>query len=119
MLSREQLAAAYEAALAIVEVVQEERVYLSRAPYGEPQLGRRGVYRSIAGMEGAASPDELTMAMLWVLQLADGAHSLLDVAERAALPFELVQGAAELLRTHDLLEEAPPPRSNSSMRRSD
>jgi aminopeptidase-like protein len=49
------------------------------------------------------------MAMLWVLQLADGAHSLLEVAERAALPFELVQGAAELLCTLELLEEAPPP----------
>ncbi len=109
LLSRERLAAAYEAALAIVEVLQEERVYRSRAPFGEPQLGRRGVYRSIAGMEGAASPDELTMAMLWVLQLADGAHSLLDVAERAALPFERVREAAELLRSHELLEEAPPP----------
>jgi aminopeptidase-like protein len=109
LLSREQLAAAYEAALAIVEVVQEDRVYTSRAPYGEPQLGRRGAYRSLAGAAGGASPDKLTMAMLWVLQLADGAHSLLDVAERAELPFEQVRAAADLLRAHELLEEAPPP----------
>ncbi len=108
LLSRERLAEAYEAALTILEVLQHERIYVNRAPFGEPQLGRRGIYRTLGGALGGAPPDALTMAMLWVLQLADGAHSLLDVAERAGLPFEQVRQAAELLRAHDLLEEAPP-----------
>ena len=34
------------------------------------------------------------MAMLWVLNLSDGDHSLLQVAERAGLPFALVADVA-------------------------
>jgi aminopeptidase-like protein len=44
------------------------------------------------------------MAMLWVLNLSDGAHSLLDIAERAELPFALILRTAELLRKNGLLE---------------
>ena len=36
--------------------------------------------------------------MLWVLNFADGPHSLLDIAERSKLPFEIILGAARLLR---------------------
>ena len=37
------------------------------------------------------------MALLWVLNLSDGRHSLLDVAERAGLPFAAVRAAADAL----------------------
>jgi aminopeptidase-like protein len=41
--------------------------------------------------------------LLWVLNLSDGDHSLLDIARRAALPFDVVRDAAWLLEEHDLL----------------
>ena len=37
------------------------------------------------GGQRSASYDQ--MALLWVLNLADGRHSLLDMAERAGVPF--------------------------------
>ena len=40
-----------------------------------------------------------------MLNLADGEHSLLDVAERAELPFATVAAAADALVEADLLEE--------------
>jgi aminopeptidase-like protein len=43
--------------------------------------------------------------MLWVLNLADGNHSLLDIAEKSGLPFKLISNAAEALLQHDLLAE--------------
>jgi aminopeptidase-like protein len=43
------------------------------------------------------------MAMLWVLNLSDGEHSLLDIAERARTPFRLVAETAELLQANGLL----------------
>ena len=43
------------------------------------------------------------MALLWVLNLSDGAHSLLDIAERSGLDFALIADAAETLAAHDLL----------------
>jgi aminopeptidase-like protein len=45
------------------------------------------------------------MAMLWVLNLSDGDHSLLDIADRASLPFGLVRDAADALAAAELLEE--------------
>jgi aminopeptidase-like protein len=42
--------------------------------------------------------------MLWVLSFSDGTHSLLDVAERAAMPFEVVAEAARTLESVGLLE---------------
>jgi len=43
--------------------------------------------------------------MLWVLNLADGRHTLLDMAERAKIEFELIRRAAEALLATDLLIE--------------
>ena len=62
---------------AIVDVLDGNRTYRTSRPYGEPQLGRRGLYRAIGGTD---IPD-LQLAMLWVLNLSDGEHDLLDIAE--------------------------------------
>jgi aminopeptidase-like protein len=43
------------------------------------------------------------MALLWVLNLSDGTRSLLDVAERARLPFTQVRRAARALEAAGLL----------------
>jgi aminopeptidase-like protein len=46
------------------------------------------------------------MAMLWVLNQSDGSRSLLDIAEKSALPFAAVHKAAAALREHGLLQHA-------------
>jgi len=47
------------------------------------------------------------MAMLWVLNLSDGHHSLLEIAERASISFDVVYEASEVLGHHGLLQEVP------------
>jgi len=49
---------------------------------------------------------DVPLALLWMLNLADGRHSLLDIAERAGMPFEAIARAARLLSEHGLLKEA-------------
>jgi aminopeptidase-like protein len=90
----------------IVAVIDGDAVYRNRNPKGEPQLGRRGLYASMGGQR-AASYDQ--MALLWVLNLADGRHSLLDMAERAGVPFGTIRAAADALVAVDLLEPVPVP----------
>ena len=70
--------------------------YLNRNPMCEPQLGRRGLY---GAMGGAGEGRVHEMALLWVLNLSDGAHSLLDIAERSDLPFESIRKAAASARS--------------------
>ena len=89
----------------IVEVLEGNRRYLNLFPKGEPQLGRRGLYGSIGGRSDA---EERQMAMLWVLNLSDGDHSLLDVAERAGLPFAQVADVAAVLEEAGLLSRTAP-----------
>jgi aminopeptidase-like protein len=91
------------AALVVLDVLERDRTYRSRNPYGEPQLGRRGLYREIS--TGAPRADEASQrALLWVLNQSDGTNSLLDVAERAGLPFAVVAEAADALLDAELLE---------------
>jgi aminopeptidase-like protein len=101
---RESLVDSLEKLWRIVQVIEGDAVYQSRNPKGEPQLGKRGLYRPIGGQKEAGGIDGL--ALLWVLNLADGKHSLLDTAERAGLPFAVIRAAADALLEKDLLTPA-------------
>jgi aminopeptidase-like protein len=106
LITAESLGDSLAATLEILDVLEADRTYVSRNPYGEPQLGRRGLYREVSS--GAPREEEsFQRAILWVLNLADGGHSLLDVAERADLPFAVVADAAAALLEADLIEERP------------
>ena len=54
---------------------------------------------------GPWDTQERQLAMLWVLNLSDGEHSLLDVAERSGLDFGLVAEVAATLEEAQLLAE--------------
>jgi aminopeptidase-like protein len=97
----ERLAESLRACAATMDVLENNRSYCNQSPYGEPQLGRRNLYRSTGG---ASIGDEIS-ARLWVLNFSDGEHSLLDIAERSGMPFAAIQDAAELLRESGLLTE--------------
>src|SRR5207244_4244708 len=55
--------------LEAIEVIEHNSVYFNTKPKGEPQLGRRGLYR---GRNAGTEQREQEMALLWVLNLADG-----------------------------------------------
>jgi aminopeptidase-like protein len=83
----------------VVEILENNGRYVNTHPFGEPQLGRRGLYKKTGG----GPVPEREMAILWTLNLSDGAHSLLDIAERAGLDFWLIRRTAEELRDAGLL----------------
>ena len=83
-------------------VLENNRWYCNQNPKCEPQLGRRGLYRAIGGNRDEKLQET---AMLWVLNLSDGEHTLLDIAEWSGLAFDTVHDAASLLLRHGLLKE--------------
>jgi aminopeptidase-like protein len=87
----------------IFEVLEHNLTYESTNPFCEPALGKRGLYRTTGGN---VSNDN--MARLWVLNLSDGKHSLLDIAERSGLDFATVRAVAVELAEHGLLRAARP-----------
>ena len=50
-------------------------------------------------------PGDEQLAMLWVLNQSDGTTSLLDIAERAGLPFAVIREAARALDDAGLLAD--------------
>ena len=93
------LAGSLATCIAIVDVLELNHTYRSTNLRCEPALGRRGLYRTTGG--GGIGNE--TTAMLWVMNLADGQHSLLDMAERSGLAFAEIANAAATLCAHDLL----------------
>jgi aminopeptidase-like protein len=97
----EQLAGSLRVCAAILDVLENNQRYLNRYPYGEPQLGRRNLYPA-----GSSSPPSTELsARLWVLNLSDARHSLLDIAERSGIAFPEIRRAAEILFEAGLLSK--------------
>lgn len=97
----EKLAQSLRLCASAVQVLEGNGTYRNLKPYCEPQLGKRGLYRATGG---GSLHDEIN-ARLWVLNLSDGEHSLLDIAERSGVPFAAIYDAAKVLRASDLLAE--------------
>lgn len=96
----EHLASSYSLVSKAVAIIENDFHLVSLNPKCEPQLGRRGLFSTLGGdPDGAAK----SMALLWVLNLADGEHTVLDIAERANLPFEIVSEAVSQLEKNGLL----------------
>jgi aminopeptidase-like protein len=98
----EYLADSFAKCLAIIEILENNKTYINLNPMCEPQLGKRGLYRSIGG-DSTENVNEL--ALLWVLNQSDGSNSLLDIAEKSGMNFSAILKAANKLREHNLLQE--------------
>ena len=94
------LGESFERYLDVLDVLERNRTYRNRSPKGEPQLGKRGLYRAVGGGSFTEGP------LLWVLNLSDGDHDLLAIAERSGLPFDELAHAAEALVEAGLLSAA-------------
>lgn len=101
-----QLGESWLTVLRILDVLERDATYLNLAPYGEPQLGRRGLYRTTGGHQHIP---ERQLALLWMLNQSDGRESVLDIAERAALPFAVLADAATDLEAIGLLRRRTDP----------
>lgn len=96
----EHLEDSFRILMEVIDIVEEDWTPLNRLPKGEPQLGKRGLYAAVGGQKSSGAT---SMSLLWVLNLADGQHSLLAMAERSNLPFKELAAAAKLLLEHELL----------------
>ena len=98
----ETLGDSFEKYVEVINLIERNKRYWNTHPFGEPQLGKRGLYGTFGGRKDS---NIYEMAMLWVLNLSDGNHSLLDIAERSGTPFRFIWEASEVLLKHELLQE--------------
>jgi len=99
----EALEQSFEILIDVIGVLERNVVYERVDGRGEPQLGRRGLYQAISGQKDKA---ETQMALLWLLNQADGRQSLLDIADRSGMPYGQLAIAAELAANADLVRRS-------------
>lgn len=94
------LQASFDVYLEIVEILEQNLYFQNLYPKCEPQLGKRGLYAAIGG---DSDQKELQMAMLWLLNFADGKNSMLDIAEKSKISFKSLCKISKLLIENKLL----------------
>ena len=99
----EHLSDSLETCRMALRVLDRDARYLNLSPKCEPQLGRRGLFSKTSAERDVGQRD---LAMLWILNLCDGAHSLLDIAERSNLAFGTIAASADDLVEAGLLRPA-------------
>ncbi len=96
------LSESYQFLLAVVAEIEAGEKYLNLNPACEPQLGKRGLFKNIGGQ---SDTKDYQMALLWVLSLSDGEHTLKDIAEQSCLDGSIINSAVEALVNVDLLKK--------------
>lgn len=89
------------AVLRICQTHELDMVLVRTNPFGEPQLGKRGLYHS-----GRAGIDEFTTKMLAMLSYCDGKHSLVDIADKHAWPVWTLIPVVKAAFQHELIRLA-------------
>jgi aminopeptidase-like protein len=96
------LADSFSKCLSILYILENNKTYLNQNQKCEPQLGKRGLYQTIGGQTDRKTQE---MSLLWVLNLSDGHHSLLDIADHSGLNFTTIKCATHALLECNLLQE--------------
>jgi len=98
----EKLEESLELISTVLEEIERQEVYLNLYPKGEPMLGKRGLFKVIGG---DAQSKDLQMAILWMLNMSDGDHSMCFISELSGIDMETIQRAKELLLGVELLKK--------------
>ncbi len=85
----------------ILGVLDANVRYVSQAPFGEPQLSPHGLYDTLGTRDSSA----FSVALLWLLNLADGEHDLLEAAELSGIDFPELAAAGRACRDAGLVTE--------------
>ncbi len=67
----------------LVSAMELEGKYVNQSPFGEPQLGRRGLYPTLMS---ELNREKSLERLLYLLNFSDGKHRLLDIAIRMNEP---------------------------------
>ena len=95
-----------------LQQAENAEFFKNLSPYGEPQLGPRGLYPNVNSSsnrgyssDGRSDGRERLNQMLYLLNLSDGSNSLFNIALRSGASEEDLREVAEQLLDANLLEK--------------
>jgi aminopeptidase-like protein len=97
------LAQSFEACCLLIDALEANETFATTVPYGEPQLGRRGLYPQTGGAWQHEQHRQRLEDMMFLLNFCDGGSDLLAAAERSGRPVWQLRPVASMLVTKNLL----------------
>lgn len=78
----------------LVEMIEANETYENLMPFGEPQLGKRGLYPTLGSQKEVAAE---VVAIMWLLNLSDGRHDLIEISRESGVKFKALVDVAKKL----------------------
>ncbi len=100
LISFEALQGSIDVYETMCRALDQNLTYRNLLPFGEPQLGKRSLYPTLSTVD----QNKYVGPMMWLLNLSDGRHDLLTIAERSGVPIELLWQAARAAEEKGILE---------------
>lgn len=96
-----QLRGAVNFCMNIIDDFETNLIFKNTVMNGEPRLGNKGLYPKFSSNQYF---DEKLNAILWILNLSDGNHNIIDIEERTGYTQEVLLEATSQLERVKLLE---------------
>jgi aminopeptidase-like protein len=100
-ISFEAMEASVNKYLDVINMLEHNDYYINTMPYCEPQLGKRGLYPTLGSQKTA---QDFVSAMMWILNLSDGEHDLIDISRQSKIPFKALLPVVKALIDNGILK---------------
>ena len=88
--------------LEIVNLIEANHIFKNTVLYGEPQLGRRGFFRTLGSQRNT---NDFEKAMWWILNLSDGTNDLISIANKSGVNWKIIKEVSDKLLEGKLLKK--------------
>ena len=85
----------------VITALEANHRYQNVNPKCEVQLGKRGLYRQTGGHTDQPLRES---AILWLLNMSDSEHTMLDIVKKSGLPYDVLISAANELLAQNLIQ---------------
>lgn len=103
----DQMQVTFELYKKCVDILETNFPYFRREPHCEIQLGKRGLYPNTGGghkqLAGSSEDFDPVDAICWYLFLCDGENDLIDISEKAKIPYDYVRKLTQDLLDKDVI----------------
>ncbi len=86
----------------IIRLIEANEIYINQKPFGEPQLGKLGLYPTL-GSE--SKNNEYLDNLMWILNLADGSNDVIDIISMSKSSVENILNIINRLIEKKLLKK--------------
>ena len=91
-ISPQAMSDSIEAYVRVCRVLEANATFENLVKFGEPNLGRRGLYPTLGGTQ---TVEHDVRCLLWLLNQSDGTKDLLAISSRSGLPIEELRNQAD------------------------